>query len=189
MITYQGIQIEQQYAKIGMWTEKGQQTIRQPRATFELDITPPKLDIRSPRGELTIDQSRAWDALSVGSNLDFMSRIYKQSLEFGLEGIARIVEQGNRLAAIHLPGNPIAEIARENAFRDLPITYHTLASNDNVDISYERKSPEIELIRGRVDGIIQRNNPEINYEKGRLHYEMLQYQWVKFIPPQWEMSI
>lgn len=189
MISYHGIRIEQQYAKLGIQAERSKITIKQPKATFELESTPPRFDIEQPRGRLTIDQSRAWDALGVGSNLRLMSLIYDQSHQFSLEGIARIVENGNRLAAIHLGGNPIADIAGEQAFRDLPVQTVTMATNDNVDITYEPQHPNIELVRGRVDANIRRNLPEIGYIHGKVHYDMLQKQSIKITPPQLDIRV
>lgn len=118
-----------------------------------------------------------------------MSLIYSQAQQFSLEGIARIVENGNRLAAIHLGGNPIADIAGEQAFKDLPVQTVTMATNDNVDITYEPQPPHIELIRGRVDANIQRNIPEIGYIHGQVQYDMLQYQSVKITPPQLDIRV
>lgn len=187
--SYTGIQIEQQYAKLGMRAEKGQLSIKQPKATMELTITRPELDITSPRGELSIDQSKAWDALGVGSNLELMSRVYAQAKQLGIEGIGRIAEKGNQLAAIHQGGDPIASMAQQEAFRDLPINYVTTASSGNVDISYNAQKPNIQAIRGNVELFSQKNGPDINYTRGRIQYEMLQHASINITPPQWDMRI
>lgn len=188
-MAYNGIRIETQPARLGITSNRTQITIKQPKATFELKAVPPRVEIVQPRGELTIDQSRAWDALSVGSNLDLMSRIYSESWELGLEGIARIVDESKRFEAIHLGGNPIAEIAHEQAFRELPISIPTYASNMNVDLNYRARPAEISAVRGRVDANIRKNAPEIDHIKGNIHFQMLQYQSIKITPPQLDIRV
>lgn len=188
MASFPRIEIRQQYAKLGFDADLGQQSIRQPRATFELTTTSPKLNMQSPRGELDIDQSKAWDALGKGDALQFMSRIYARAQSLGLEGIGRIAEKGNRLAAIHLGGNPIADMAREEAFRTFPFQYYGPASYDNVDISYRANKLSIELEQGAVNLHAQMNPPEMDYIRGKLKFYMIQHGNVKITPPQIDLK-
>lgn len=184
MLTIPTIRIEQQSAKLGYSSQPSQLSIRQPKATFELNTTQPKLEIHSPQGELRIDQSKAWDALGIGGIFGSMTRIYDQAQQYGLEGIGRIASKGDHLAAIHLGGNAIADIAQQEAFRYLPFNYYTYASFDNVDISYTAHKPDIQVTKGTVDLYARMNHPEIHYSRGRIQYEMLQHASLRFIPPQ-----
>ncbi len=184
------IQIQQQFAKIGMDTHPGTMEIRQPHADVEIRQTPLKIEIRSPQGELHIDQSRAWDALGLGNNLEFMSRIYSQSKQIALQGIARIVENGNRMAAIQNNTDAIADIASEQAFESGGgINYFGDPSYDNVDINYIAHKPEFEVVRGYVDINVRVNKPEINYTPGKVDVYMLQYPKVELIPPEIDMKV
>lgn len=189
MISLPKIQIQQQFAKIGMSIEPGYQTIKQPPASFDMKTTHPKMDIHSPQGELTIDQSRAWDALSVGGNLQTMNRIYTRAERTGLEGIGKIVQKGNRLAAILEGGNPIASMARQQAFETANMNHSGPASVNNVDVNYAAQTPDIQVIEEIIDLNIHMNRPEIHYNQGRLQYQMLQHASVEIIPPQMDTKI
>lgn len=184
------IQITQQYAKIGFDADLGSYDIKQPRATLEITSTPATVDIYSPRGELNINQSKAWDALGVGGNLDWTLQIYTQSKNIALQGIARIVEDGNRMAAsIHSKSNPIADMAREHAYAELVPFELPSPSYDHVDINYMPRKPEINVTVGKVNIDSHPNQPEINYTRGKFDSYMQQYNSIKIIPPEIDLQL
>ena len=184
------IQIRQQYGRIGIDADLGTQTIRQQSAKMTIDTEPARLDIRSKKGELFIDQSKAWDALGYGNHLEMMSRVYTEARNVGMEGIARIVERGNRMAAIHTKANVIADIAQEEAFRPYEFNYHFQpASIDNVDLQYIAHKPDIEVTPGKVDIQVDRRPPELSYTRGKLEIYMQQYPHLEIIPPQIDMKL
>jgi len=178
------IQIRQQFAKLGIDADIGRQELRQPPATLTMRTTPRKVTIiyRSP--DLVIDQSRAWDALGLGGILEAMTRIRAQAKRVALDGIARIAEKGDRLAAIHLPTNAIADIAQEEAHRFYEFDYFGPASMDNVDIRFTTYKPEIHFSGGDVNIDVRVNRPVHNYYRGKLDIYMQQYAKVEIIPPQ-----
>lgn len=175
MISIPKMQIKQETALIGIDADLGTQDIKQPRPTYEMQTERPQQDIRQPRGELEIDQSRAWDALGQGPILQAMSRIYSQCHDIAMQGIAKIVEDGNRMAAINLGGNPIAEIAKELSTEHSEFDYYGEASIDNVDITYTPHQAEINLTNGKININVQVNAPEIEYNRGKLDIYMKQY--------------
>lgn len=178
------IQIQQTPAKLGIDADLGNFDMRQPRANFEMTQEAAKLNIHQQQGDLKIDQTRAWDALGLGPVLEANRRIYSQTKHVALQGIARIVENGNRMAAIHINGaNPIADIAEQLKFEHFEFDYYGEASFDNVDITYTAHEPEINVIGGKVNLNTQPNAPEISYNKGKLDIYMLQYPKVEIIPP------
>jgi hypothetical protein len=183
------IRIEQQSALLGLTTHAGNMEIRQPQASMEMRTTPLKIEIQSPQGELRIDQSRAWDALGIGSRTTFLNRIYSESKQIVLQGIARIVENGNRMAAIHNGSDAIADIAAEQAFASGGINYLGEASYDNVDIEYTPHKPIFQVDPGSVQIRITPNKPEIQYHPGKVDVYMARYPSLKFIPPQLDVKI
>ncbi|WP_246314727.1 DUF6470 family protein [Paenibacillus foliorum] len=186
MFPLPSIQIRQEYAQIGIDADLGQYEMRQPRPTMEMQQTSTKLEMHQPNGELEIDQSKAWDALGLPGTLEVMNRIYSQSRDIALQGIARRVEDGNRMYAIHKGGNPIADIAVERSqisgFSELDFVGE--AAYDNVDIHFNRRAPEIQAERGGVQINTQVNRPEIEYHRGKLEYSMLRWGKVEITPPQ-----
>jgi len=183
------IQIRSQPGKIGIDADLGQYEIRQPRAVLEIQSTPAKMEIEQPRVELQIDQSKAWDALGLGGNLKVMSRIYSAAGEAALQGIARIAERGNRLAAIHRGGNPLADLALEASTLSHEINIAGPASVDNVDFFYKAQKPRIEVTAGDVAIIAHPNRPEVTYHRGKLDIYMQHYGQVTITPPQIDLTI
>lgn len=183
------IQIRQQYAQLGINADIGIQDIKQPRATFELTTERPKLNIHSENGVLYVDSSKAWDALGHGPSLETMSRIYSRAREVALQGIAKIVENGNRLGAIHKGGNTIAEIAKEQGAEFFEFEFMGDASLDNVDLHYEPGKLDIQIEEGEVNLYTHPNPPEINYTRGKLDIYMIQYPKVEIIPPKIDIKV
>lgn len=184
------VQIRQVFAQIGIDADLGVQQIRQPRPTMEMQVDRPRQSIEQPSGQMTIDQSKAWDALALGGNLQVMNRIYTGAREIAMQGIARIVEEGNRLAAIHLGGNPLADMAantRVNFGEYSKITGP--ASFDNVDIHFERRPPVIQAENGQIHMRAQANPVQHEYQRGKLDISMLRYPSISFIPPVPELDV
>lgn len=178
-----------QHAKMHIDADLGKYEMKQPRPTFEMKRIDPKLDIRQPRGDLQVDSSKARDALAQGGNLEMMHRIYSAARNVAMDGIARIVEKGNKLAAIHLGGNPIADNAEAglNGFPEMD--YAGPASYDNVDITYTARKAEIEVEPGRIEFNTKVNNPIVEYHRGKMEIYMKQYPNVEMLPPQIDMKV
>ncbi|NEW08852.1 hypothetical protein GK047_22915 [Paenibacillus sp. SYP-B3998] len=189
-LSFPQIQISQQYGKIGIDADLGRQEIQQPRATQELITTPSVMEIDSNPGHLFIDNSKWHDALGHGPFLEVMNRIYSQSRSIALQGIAKIVEDGNRLAAIHTGENVVAALAKEST-EDIDFSeymYMGDASVDNIDIRYEAGELTIQFQPARVEHNVTINRPQIDYHRGKLDIYMLQYPKVEIIPPQIDMK-
>jgi hypothetical protein len=183
------IQILQQYARIGIDADPSKLEMRQPKALLEIRTERPRLDIESPKGQLSIDQTKAWDALALGGHLKTSDRIYGENKRITLDAIGRIVQDGNRLAAIHLPTNAIADLAEERSSESVPWIIVGPAAFDNVDIQYVARKPRFEPIRGTVSIDTSPNRPEINFTRGNLDIHMLQYNKVEIIPPQIDLRV
>lgn len=189
MVSIPSLQIHQQYARLGIDADIGQQDIRQPRASINLQTVRPQLKIHSTQGDLQIDQSEAWSALGVGGHLAMMNHIYSEAHNVAMQGIARIVDNGNRLAAIHKGFTAIPDIARQQALEFFEFNYLTPASYDNVDVFYTARPPEIVVEMGRVDLDARVNPPQIEYIRGKLDIYMQQYAKVDIIPPQIDLQV
>lgn len=184
MISMPQIQIHQEYARLGIDADLGTLDIKQPRATFEITTERPKLEVHSEQGVLYIDSSKAWDALGHGPALQTMSKIYSRAREVALQGIAKTVEDGNRLAAIHLGGNAIAQISKEKGADFFEFEFMGEASMDNVDLNYVPATVDVRFQEGRTHLNTHPNAPEINYNRGKLDIYMLQYPKIEITPPQ-----
>lgn len=190
-VNFPQIQIRQQYGKLGIDADPGQLDMQQPKATQEITTTPSKLSIHSEPGKLSIDNSKWHDALGHGPFLEVMNRIYSQSRNIALQGIAKIVEDGNRMAAIHTGENAFAALARES-MQDIDFfeyMYMGEASLDNIDMRFDPGSFDIHFEPAKVEHRVTVNPPIIDYHRGKLEMYMLQYPSVEITPPQIDLKI
>lgn len=176
-------------ARIGMDPVKGRLDIEQPKAEMNFQTTPAKLDFEQPKGDLTIDQSKAWEALSIGNHLQVMDTIHSKIRSVALEAIGRIVERGNRLMAIHEPGNAIAELAKQRPRERHELLFAGPASVDNVDINFTMNLSKTNITPAHVDTEIRKVEPYIRYERGSLNIHMIQFQSLEIIPPQIDIKL
>ncbi|MEK8131737.1 DUF6470 family protein [Paenibacillus filicis] len=185
------IQIRQQQGLLGIDADLGRYDIKQPQATFEMHTTPIRLDIETIKGQLSVDNTRWHDALGYGPHLEAMSRIYSTCKEIAIQGIAKRVADGNRMAAIHTGENAIASLARESMddVDNFQFMYMGNADFDNIDIRYEPSKVNIEVEEARVEFNVQVNRPEIEYTVGKRDIYVSQYPKVEIIPPEIDLKI
>lgn len=178
------LQIRQTPAVIGIDADLGTLSISQPKAELHITTTPGELTVQSSRPKLTVDQSRAWAAYHGGNMFEMNKRIYSGIQQLYLQGLARKVEQGNRMAEFFRPGNSIAEVyGTDTEPNSFPETRGP-ASFDNVDVRIETRMPRISFRAAHVDVEIEPHRPEIEYTRGKLNIYMQQYASVQFIPPE-----
>ncbi|MCI3921329.1 DUF6470 family protein [Paenibacillus sp. TRM 82003] len=183
------LHIQQQHAKIGIDADLGRYDIRQPRAEMEIQSTRGYYQMETKRGDLVIDQSKAWDALALGGALETLKRIYDKASSVALNGIGRIVERGNRLADLTGGGDPISDIGREEAYRFHEFHFTSPASFDNVDFYYTDRQLDVRWIDSVVDVNMQVRKPEIEYHRGKIDIYVKQYGKVTIIPPSIDLSV
>jgi hypothetical protein len=183
------IQIRQQQAQLYIDADLGKQSIEQPKATIDMRQIAPEQHFSTTRGQLQVNQDRAWEALGIGNHLKAMSTIYSMSSDIALQGLARIVQKGDQMAAIHLGGNPIAEMALDWKRTFPEFDFRGPASFLNVDVSYTPGELTRETTPGRVELNVQVNRPIHQYERGKLDIHMSQYPKVEIIPPQIDLLL
>lgn len=186
------IQIHQQYGRIGIDADIGQLEIQQPQATLEMRTTPSRLEIDADPGKLQIDNTRWHDALGFGLTFNVMSRIYSKAGNIGLQAIAKIVEDGNRMAAIQTGENVFKSLAKESANQEIEIFKNTVvgeASLDNIDISYESGKFDMHFEAAKLERNVTVHAPIIEYQRGKLDIYMLQQPKLEITPPQIELKI
>ncbi|QHT63449.1 hypothetical protein GXP70_28185 [Paenibacillus lycopersici] len=178
------IKAESQRGLIGIESQRGQFHIHSERADLQIETTPTRISAPTPVPELNINQDRMWAAFNGGKPVEFMKRIYSQMPGIALQGIAHIVEKGNRMGDLRIKENPIPDLAFEELSAKLPqIEVFGPASYDNVDIEFTIPKPDTQIDVGRVDIQVQTHKPDIQYERGNVRIYMQQYPKVTFTPP------
>lgn len=182
------LQIRQIPAQLYMDADSGHYSIRQPKSELHITTTPGRLEVKSTPIKLEVDSSRAFAAYQGGNFLEMNQRIYSGFQQQYLQALARRVEQGNQAAAIHKPGNTIAEIYGTD-WQPIPFPeFRTEASVDNVDIRITTTPPDVRVSRAQVDIQIETHKPDIDYTLGKLEMYMKQYPSVRFIPPELDLE-
>ncbi|GAS84635.1 DUF6470 family protein [Paenibacillus amylolyticus] len=183
------VQIKTTPSVLHIDADLGQQSIRQPKAELQMSTTPAKFIVESHPIKLDVDQSKAFAAYTGGSMFEMNSRIYSGFQQQFLRNMAERVEQGNQLAAIHRPGNTIANIVGTNwQAKPFPET-RAPASYDNVDIRIETRAPDVRFESAVSNLNVIVNRPEIEYQRGKLDIYVKQYASIQFTPPAIDMGL
>lgn len=165
--------------------DPGQYSIRQPKAELQMQTQPSELTVRQHKPELTIDQSKAFEAYFGKSNsIDLNRTIYSGLQQQFLQNLENRVQQGDRMAAIHISGNTVAEIVGTD-WKPIPFPeVRGPASYDNVDIHFETPAPEIQFRSAKSDLNVVVHKPEIEYQRGKLDIYVKQYASVQYTTPE-----
>ncbi|MBD2845833.1 hypothetical protein IDH44_11580 [Paenibacillus sp. IB182496] len=170
------MQADTKWGRIGIQTQPGQYEIRTHRADVQVETTPAQVTAVTPLPELSIDQSKAWEALNGGKPMAFWNRIYSQIPSIVQQNIARIVERGNQMADFRLKRNPIPDMAFEQIGRHTSdIEYFGPPSVDNVDLHFTVYPAEIDVELGTLDVQVTPRKPDITYHRGNVNVYMEQY--------------
>lgn len=185
------IEIRQQQTLLGHQTTPGGVRLAPARVELQMETRQAKIQMESPAGELILDQSRAWDALSLGSNKRWNERLYTQIEQHVLQYISKTVTDGQRLASTAGKGiNTIAQMARESFLRTgNGFEYAGHASSGNVDVDYNLRQPFIEVTEGQISINIWQKPLETEFIQSRIDLYIRQRGQVEIIPPQIELQL
>ncbi|WP_342479167.1 DUF6470 family protein [Paenibacillus sp. FSL H7-0350] len=176
------VQISHTPALIGINTTPGSLTMSQPNADMQITTTSGQWDIHSPGPDVVIDQSMARAAYTGGTYREMSQRIYSGVEQLWLQGIAKRMEQGERMANFHKPGNSIAEVYGEDW---QPVSYPEIrgpAAYDNVDIDIKANPVQIEYQKAEVKIDVKQNAPQIQYTPSIVEIYMRQMPALTFTP-------
>ena len=183
MSTLPIVQIRTTPSLLSIDANPGQFSIRQPKADVQLNTRPAKLSIESHPIRLNVDQSEAFSAYTGGNMIDMNARIYSGIQQMFLQNLGERVQQGNDLAAIHKPGNTIANIIGGDwQARPFPET-RTPASSGNVKTRVYTEPPDISFTPAVSEMNVTVNKPEIEYQRGKLDIYVKQYASIQYTPP------
>ncbi len=164
------LEMRQTFAAIGIQTEPGFLQIRQHHAMVNPKTEPSRLDIEREPVRFEIDADRAWDALAQGPSLTTFLRIYAHGRQAILEQIADIAQKGDRMAAIHIPHDPVGELAFEwNRPIRIAEAVAGPANYDNVDIRFTPEQLSFSYQPARVTFDPNTPKPEIQYYRGKVN--------------------
>jgi len=154
--------------QIGIDTTRGSMEMQQPRGEQSISQTKAKMNIQSELPRVIIDQYECFAEAGLKNMRDLTAEYAQLGKQAAFEGIARRVDDGNRLATIgnNMP-NAIPEIAKKNAWK--PEREFGLAtipkSRPKIDVT---GSLNIEWQLGGTDISFTPRQPIINYQPGKV---------------------
>lgn len=160
--------------QIQIKTTNAQVTIEQPKGKQTITTTKPKAIMNSEKPHVIIDQYQCFAEAGLKNYLDLTKENAHFARQKVLEGIARIVDDGNRLAMIDKNMPPaIPELAEKNAWSNqkefdigtIPSSRPKIEVRGHLDINWEM---------GKVNIDYKVNKPIINYKRGKVEYSLKQ---------------
>ncbi|MFC5469700.1 DUF6470 family protein [Cohnella suwonensis] len=178
------ISIQSQRGLISVDSQPGRFEIRRPRPEIHVESSPPVITANNGPGELVIDQTRSFSALTGGKMDEFWHRIHSQYKGFAQQNLTHIVEWGNRMGDLRIRGNPMPDMALDAFVEGAPdLQVYGEATADNIDLGYIPKDLNLRVEPGKFIIDVQSHRPEVNYHRGGVKIQMAQYPKVTITPP------
>lgn len=171
------LNISQQYAKIDITTVRAATNITTTPAQLNMESEPATIEIRQPKGELEIDWRPFRASLGIKDPIEFAQDCAALGRRTVLETIGRIVQDGNRLAAIESGENAVAALAKESTMP--PVSEITWAYLEPPRIHYTAHQPVVSPSRGRVNYELIRGTLDLGFQPGQVNIHMVQYPALK----------
>ncbi|MBS4208287.1 hypothetical protein KHA95_09420 [Bacillus sp. FJAT-50079] len=179
------IRMQSQSAQIAIQSRPANQSIQQPNANLQIEQPLAEMNIRTTPGKLTIDQSQAWEDMDIKSIFKRVEENTYRAQQAVMEGIARVVREGDEMLDIRSGRNIIVEQAKRKAnprpvqtniaWVPSPFSVKTHYTRGSIDIQFQAKKPKIDVQirkpiisyhRGDVDiSLQQRNSLKIDFVK------------------------
>ncbi|HEX7055739.1 MAG TPA: DUF6470 family protein [Bacilli bacterium] len=169
------LSIHQVFAAIGIHSTRGEQQIRSRHGELIIRQEPAEIKMETSGGELEINADAAWAAYGKQPHLQWRNMVYSQMPRVFLQALAKIVDDGNRMADIASRRNAIADIAQEAWQHEFPqIEYVGAASYDNVEVSIAKKEISISVKPNFPQIEYRMHKPEIQFRRGGVEIYMRQ---------------
>lgn len=171
------VRLQQTYAKIGLEISEPQQKIRQPKADLNLSQEPAKVTIDRTPAKLEIDQTQAWNDRNLKDPFTLTRDEADRAHQLALQGIARVAQEGGRLAAIERGGKPIVDIAYENTTPGpIDFNYGVIPRLGAIKMRYHPTELKINVERGGAHFSPEIHRPEHQYTPGQVQAYLKQKQ-------------
>lgn len=168
--------MESRFAQIDISTTPSQLSIEQPQA--QMDLQQPKAEIvmQTIPGQLTIDQSRAWEAMDIKHIFRRVEENAQKANNDVLNGIGRTAAEGDELMRIENGGSPIANQATRNS-QLLNYDYNIgfVPPPFSVVTNYQPGKVNIQVETRPVINHSEARKPIIDYRQGQVDISMKQY--------------
>ncbi|WP_156807438.1 DUF6470 family protein [Effusibacillus pohliae] len=143
------LEIHQTFGRIGLNIKRPEVVLNPDTPPLELEIAHPWIEIkRNGYSELHIDQSACFSDMGLKPPSEIGRQMYEWGQRDIMEGIARIVDEGNALGAIEM-GQTIGDVARSAGDQPVEVTVAAVPSH-RPEIQVVYHPPDIEVHLGEV---------------------------------------
>lgn len=167
------LNISTQPIRLSYTTQNAQANLQTTRPKLQMETTPATLEIRQPRGELTIDMTPCRYSIGLKNNADFARDNASLGKQTANKAIARIVDEGNQLAQIEDKSNALADIAAYSTHSEVPGV--TWAHIDGPEIHYQANPVQFNPTAGKVNITVQPGTVQGDYQPGSVDIRVSQY--------------
>lgn len=172
------LNISQQNARISINTTRPVLNLKTQAPQIQIDSRAAKLEITQARGRLEIDSTPYRYSIGYKNMQDMARDNAQEGKQAVIDGIARIAQEGDRLAGIENKENAIANMAAEASISQPPdIIWAPIQAPS---VSYELTPAKIDYIPGRLDIDLKRGSVDMKLDRGRVDVKIAQYQSIKF---------
>lgn len=172
------ISINTQPMRMEYTTQKAMLNLQSTQAKVQMETTPVTLEIRQPRGELTIDHTPYRYSIGLKNMADFARDNASLGRQTAMDTIARIVDEGNQMARFETKHNVIANLAFGASLGEVPdLTWAPIAAPK---IHYQANPAQINSNAGKVNVTVLPGKVEGDYQPGKVNGLVTQYPSIKF---------
>lgn len=164
-------------------------------AKLELHQKHAKINIRTEKPRILIDQYECFASAGLKGNADFMKEAAQRGYQNAMEVIGKRAQDGRMLAAIEKGGNPIAYIARRDSFPEHEFVLDFIPkARPKIDVTGDLQIEPERNWEGANNGVEGNYIPadvNIDYTPGRITVNVLQYPSVeiKYLGNSFDTSI
>lgn len=171
------LNIEQQYAKLGLEIIKPQLNMHTTLPKIKIESQPAIVEIHTTPGKLEIDTTPCRYALGLKNLSDLARDLAQEGKQAVLEAIGKISEDGDRMAEFQ-NGDAIVELAYEiNLQSDYSIEW---AYKQPPLISYQKGSVEYNVIPAKLNIDFEKGDVELDFKQGKVSGYLRQQNYIRF---------
>lgn len=178
------LEISQVWAQIGLDRSPSKLEIRTQPAILELEHKEAKVNIHTELTKIEIDQHDCFSSAGLKSPFELTKEAAERGHQAALEYIGKTASDGDRLAAIELGGNPIADIAKRDSYTVhefgldfIPKVRPKITVKGSVELDPERNA---EGINNGVYGNYIPGDVNYNYTPTQINIYMKQYSSISY---------
>lgn len=148
-------------AQLAIETRKAQMNMNSTQPKLNINKVDTRLEMESELPKVLIDQYQCFAEAGLKNNMDILLEAKQLAMQKAAEYTAKIVADGNRLAAIESGDNPIPDFAERDAFPEKEFGYGTIpTSRPKIDV---KGHLTIKPVHGKL---------EFNNEPGSLNVDV-----------------